>query len=95
MAEAFHLPIAPHDCTGPLAWAACTHLTLNAPKANILDSEMMGGIVAALDEHGLLGAGAERTASSASALTRLTASRSAFDLPAGKVQSISTMSSLK
>lgn len=27
-------------------------LTLNAPKANILDSEMMGGIVAALDEHG-------------------------------------------
>ena len=26
MAEAFHLPIAPHDCTGPLAWAACTHL---------------------------------------------------------------------
>ena len=27
-------------------------LTLNAPKANILDAEMMGGIVAALDEHG-------------------------------------------
>lgn len=27
-------------------------LTLNAPKANILDGEMMGGIVAALEEHG-------------------------------------------
>ena len=32
MADAFHLPIAPHDCTGPLAWAACTNLTINAPE---------------------------------------------------------------
>ena len=38
MAEAFHLPIAPHDCTGPLAWAACTHLTLNAPNAMVMES---------------------------------------------------------
>ncbi|MEM0989017.1 MAG: mandelate racemase/muconate lactonizing enzyme family protein [Pseudomonadota bacterium] len=38
MAEAFHLPIAPHDCTGPLAWAACTHLTLNAPNALVQES---------------------------------------------------------
>lgn len=38
MAEAFHLPIAPHDCTGPLAWAACTHLTLNAPNAKVMES---------------------------------------------------------
>ena len=38
MAEAFHLPIAPHDCTGPLAWAACTHLSLNAPNAMVQES---------------------------------------------------------
>ena len=38
MAEAFHLPIAPHDCTGPLAWAACTELTLNAPNALVQES---------------------------------------------------------
>ena len=38
MAEAFHLPIAPHDCTGPLAWAACTALSLNAPNALVQES---------------------------------------------------------
>src|SRR5262249_48512711 len=31
MAEAFGLPIAPHDCTGPVVWAAGVHLSLNAP----------------------------------------------------------------
>ena len=29
MAEAWHLPIAPHDCTGPVVLAASTHLALN------------------------------------------------------------------
>ena len=38
MADAFHLPIAPHDCTGPLAWAACTNLTINAPNALVQES---------------------------------------------------------
>jgi L-alanine-DL-glutamate epimerase-like enolase superfamily enzyme len=38
MAEAFHLPVAPHDCTGPLAWAACTNLTINAPNALLQES---------------------------------------------------------
>ena len=38
MAEAFHLPFAPHDCTGPLAWAACTNLSINAPNALIQES---------------------------------------------------------
>ncbi len=33
MAEAWHLPVAPHDCTGPLVWAASCHLSLNAPNA--------------------------------------------------------------
>lgn len=33
MAEAWHLPVAPHDCTGPVVFAASTHLALNAPNA--------------------------------------------------------------
>ena len=33
MAEAWHLPVAPHDCTGPVVLAASTHLSLNAPNA--------------------------------------------------------------
>ena len=28
MAEAYHLPVAPHDCTGPVVLAASTHLSL-------------------------------------------------------------------
>ena len=35
MAEAFGLPIAPHDCTGPVVWAASVHLSMNAPNALI------------------------------------------------------------
>jgi galactonate dehydratase len=35
MAEAFGLPIAPHDCTGPVVWAASVHLALNAPNTLI------------------------------------------------------------
>ena len=30
MAEAYHLPIAPHDCTGPVLLAAAAHLSQNA-----------------------------------------------------------------
>jgi L-alanine-DL-glutamate epimerase-like enolase superfamily enzyme len=33
MAEAWKLPVAPHDCTGPVVLAASTHLSLNAPNA--------------------------------------------------------------
>lgn len=33
MAEAYQLPIAPHDCTGPVVLTASVHLTLNAPNA--------------------------------------------------------------
>lgn len=32
MAEAYHLPIAPHDCTGPVLLAAAVHLSQNAPN---------------------------------------------------------------
>jgi L-alanine-DL-glutamate epimerase-like enolase superfamily enzyme len=38
MAEAWHLPVAPHDCTGPVVWAASTHLALNAPNALVQES---------------------------------------------------------
>jgi len=38
MAEAWHLPIAPHDCTGPVVLAAATHLSLHAPNAIFQES---------------------------------------------------------
>ena len=38
MAEAFGLPIAPHDCTGPVVWTASVHLSLNAPNALIQET---------------------------------------------------------
>jgi L-alanine-DL-glutamate epimerase-like enolase superfamily enzyme len=38
MAEAYHLPIAPHDCTGPVVLTASTHLSINAPNAMIQES---------------------------------------------------------
>jgi L-alanine-DL-glutamate epimerase-like enolase superfamily enzyme len=38
MAETWHLPIAPHDCTGPVVLAASTHLALNAPNALVQES---------------------------------------------------------
>ncbi len=38
MAEAWHLPVAPHDCTGPIVFAASTHLSLNATNALVQES---------------------------------------------------------
>jgi L-alanine-DL-glutamate epimerase-like enolase superfamily enzyme len=38
MAEAWHLPVAPHDCTGPVVLIASTHLSLNAPNALLQES---------------------------------------------------------
>ncbi|HEU5314913.1 MAG TPA: mandelate racemase/muconate lactonizing enzyme family protein [Chloroflexota bacterium] len=35
LAESFGLPIAPHDCTGPVVWAAGVHVALNAPNTLI------------------------------------------------------------
>ena len=35
MAEAYQLPVAPHDCTGPVVLVASTHLSINAPNALI------------------------------------------------------------
>ena len=38
MADAWQLPVAPHDCTGPVVWAASTHLSLHAPIALVQES---------------------------------------------------------
>jgi galactonate dehydratase len=38
MAETWHLPVAPHDCTGPVVLCASTHLSLNAPNALMQES---------------------------------------------------------
>ena len=33
LAETYHLPLAPHDCTGPLAFATAVQFTLSIPNA--------------------------------------------------------------
>ncbi|MBW8836267.1 MAG: mandelate racemase/muconate lactonizing enzyme family protein, partial [Burkholderia sp.] len=38
MAEAYHLPVAPHDCTGPVVVAASCHLSCNVPNALVQES---------------------------------------------------------
>jgi galactonate dehydratase len=38
MAEAHHLPVAPHDCTGPVVFTASTHLSINLPNALVQES---------------------------------------------------------
>ena len=38
MADAWQLPVAPHDCTGPVVWVASTHLSLHAPNALVQES---------------------------------------------------------
>ena len=38
MAGAWYLPVAPHDCTGPVVLCAATHLSLNAPNALVQES---------------------------------------------------------
>jgi L-alanine-DL-glutamate epimerase-like enolase superfamily enzyme len=39
MAEAYQLPVAPHDCTGPVLLTASVHLSMNCP--NTLVQEMV------------------------------------------------------
>jgi L-alanine-DL-glutamate epimerase-like enolase superfamily enzyme len=38
LAETYHRPIAPHDCSGPVALMACIHLSLNAPNTLIQET---------------------------------------------------------
>jgi galactonate dehydratase len=38
LADTWHLPVAPHDCTGPVMLAASTHISLHAPNGLIQES---------------------------------------------------------
>jgi len=38
LAEAYQRPVAPHDCTGPVTFAAAIHLSLNLPNAVFQES---------------------------------------------------------
>jgi L-alanine-DL-glutamate epimerase-like enolase superfamily enzyme len=38
LADAYALPIAPHDCTGPVTLAACTHLVASQPNGLIQET---------------------------------------------------------
>ncbi|MBC7831126.1 MAG: mandelate racemase/muconate lactonizing enzyme family protein [Hyphomicrobium sp.] len=38
MAEAWHTPVAPHDCTGPVVYMASCHFSLHAPNTLIQES---------------------------------------------------------
>ena len=38
LADAWQLPVAPHDCTGPLVYAASVHFSIWAPNALIQES---------------------------------------------------------
>ena len=38
LAEAWHVPVAPHDCTGPVVYTASCHLSLHARNALIQES---------------------------------------------------------
>jgi galactonate dehydratase len=38
MAEAYQLPVVPHDCTGPVVLTASCHLSVNAPNAVLQES---------------------------------------------------------
>lgn len=38
IADAHHRPVAPHDCTGPVAFMACVQLSMSAPNVLIQES---------------------------------------------------------
>ena len=38
MAHAYHMPVAPHDCVGPVTLMSSVHLSLNAPNALIQET---------------------------------------------------------
>jgi galactonate dehydratase len=37
LADAFHLPVVPHDCTGPVTFAASLQLCAHAPNAKLME----------------------------------------------------------
>jgi L-alanine-DL-glutamate epimerase-like enolase superfamily enzyme len=38
LADTYHLPVAPHDCTGPVTFAASLQLCAHAPNAMVMES---------------------------------------------------------
>jgi L-alanine-DL-glutamate epimerase-like enolase superfamily enzyme len=38
MADSFDVPFAPHDCTGPIQFAACVHLVASQPNGLVQES---------------------------------------------------------
>lgn len=38
LADAFGVPVAPHDCTGPVTFAACCHLVMSQPNGLIQET---------------------------------------------------------
>ncbi len=38
LGETYHLPVAPHDCTGPVAFMAAVHLSMNITNALVQES---------------------------------------------------------
>ncbi len=38
LADTYHRPVAPHDCTGPVAFMAAVHLSLHVPNALVQES---------------------------------------------------------
>ena len=38
LADTFGVPVAPHDCTGPVTFAACTHLVMSQPNGLVQET---------------------------------------------------------
>ena len=38
LADAFGVPVAPHDCTGPVTFAACAHLVMSQPNGLVQET---------------------------------------------------------
>jgi galactonate dehydratase len=60
LADAFGVPVAPHDCTGPVAFAAAVHLVLSQPNGLVQETvraflrtwygELVGGLPVVQDD---------------------------------------------
>lgn len=58
MADAWELPVARHDCTGPVVWLASKHLSLHIPNALTQESvralpQVKNGMISLNDKPGL------------------------------------------
>jgi L-alanine-DL-glutamate epimerase-like enolase superfamily enzyme len=61
LAEAYGVPVAPHDCTGPVGFAAAVHLVLSQPNGLVQETvraflrtwygELVEGLPAVQDGH--------------------------------------------